>query len=130
MTDDSLAKLPWLPALKRLVLDGNEIRGPGLTLLREQQPELTDLSLGCPALTDLSARNLAELKQVKRLSLAGSGLTDAGIKHLAALTGLEWLDLRGSKATAAGVAELREALPTCQIEWGEVAPALERRPAK
>jgi len=34
------------------------------------------------------------------------------------LTGLEWLDLRGTKATAASVAELREALPNCQIEWG------------
>lgn len=48
---------------------------------------------------------------------AGSGLTDAGIKHLVSLTNLEWLNLRGIKASAAGVAELRKALPQCQIEW-------------
>ncbi|HVC95922.1 MAG TPA: hypothetical protein VND64_19690, partial [Pirellulales bacterium] len=118
MNDVFLAKLPKLPALKRLVLDGNVVRGPGLTYLREL-PELTDVSLGCSTLRDLSAKYLVELKQVKRLSLAGSGLTDAGIKHLAALTGLETLDLRGTKATAAGVAELQAALPKCRIEWGE-----------
>jgi hypothetical protein len=78
---------------------------------------LIDLSLGCPSLTDLLAKNLAELTQVKRLSLAGSGLSDAGIKHLASLTNLEWLGLRRTKASAAGVAELQKALPKCQIEW-------------
>ena len=78
---------------------------------------MIDLSLGCPTLGDLFAKNLAELKQVKRLSLAGSGLTDAGIKHLAGLPKLEWLDLRKTKASAAGVAELQKALPKCKIEW-------------
>jgi Leucine-rich repeat (LRR) protein len=77
--------------LERLVLDGNELRGRGLTYLREL-PELTELSLGCPTLTDLAAKNLAELRRLKRLSLVGSALTDAGIKHLAVLTNLESLD--------------------------------------
>jgi hypothetical protein len=104
------------PALKRLVLDGNDIRGRGLTSLKEQ-PELIDLALGCPTLGDLFANNQAELKQVKRLSLAGSGLTDAGINHRAGLPSLEWLDLRRTKASAAGVAELQNALPNCKIDW-------------
>lgn len=100
--------------MQRLILDGNEIRGGGLAYLKSQL-ELVDLSLGCPTLGDLTAQNLAELKQLKRLSLAGSGLGDAGIKHLASLTNLESLDLRRTKATAAGIAELQLALPTCQI---------------
>ena len=116
LTDESLTKLPKLPALKRLVLDGNDIRGTGLAHL-SKQPELIDLSLGCPTLTDLLAKNLAKLKQLKRLSLAGSGLSDAGIKHLAGLTNLESLDLRRTKSTAVGVAELEKALPNCQIVW-------------
>jgi hypothetical protein len=70
------------------------------------------------ALGDLSAKNQAVLKQVKRLSLAGSGLTDAGIKHLAGLAKLGRLDLRRTKASAAGgVAALQKALPKCKIEW-------------
>ena len=40
LKDDGLARLPKLPTLKRLVLDGNEIRGTGLAALKEQ-PELT-----------------------------------------------------------------------------------------
>ena len=109
---------PKLPAPRRLVLDDNAIRGTGLAHL-QNQPELIDLSLGHPNLTDLVAKNLAELKQVKRLSLAGSGLTDAAIKHLAGLTNLESLDLRRTKASAAGIAELRHALPNCQIVMGQ-----------
>ena len=98
------------------MLDGNDIRGTGLAHLSPGAPgELIDLSLGCPTLTDLFAKNLAELKQLKRLSLAGSGLSDAGIKHLAGLTNLESLDLRRTKASAAGVAELQKALPNCKI---------------
>ncbi len=95
-------------------MDGNEIRGTSLTHL-SGLPELIDLSLNCPTVTDLFAKNLVELKQLKRLSLAGSGLTDSGIKHLASLTNLESLDLRRTKATAAGVAELQKGLPKCQI---------------
>ena len=79
---------------------------------------MIDLSLGCPTLTDLFAKNLAELKQIKRLSLAGSGLSDVGIKHLAGLPNLETLDLRRTKASAAGVAELQKALPNCKIIGG------------
>ncbi len=116
LNDDALAKLPKLVSLKRLVLDGNDIRGGGLAVLNAQ-PELIDLSLGCPTLTDLTAKNLAELKQVKRLSLAGSGLTDVGIKHLASLTNLESIDLSRTKVTAAGVSELHLDLPYSRIEW-------------
>jgi len=72
---------------------------------------------GHPNLTDLHAKNLAELKQLKRPSLAGSGLSEAGIKHLAGQTNLESLDLRRTKASAAGVAELQKALPGCEIVW-------------
>ncbi|MBC7821720.1 MAG: leucine-rich repeat protein, partial [Planctomycetaceae bacterium] len=116
LNDTSLGQLPKLPALKRLVLDGNEIRGEGLAHL-SGQPELIDLSLGCPSLVDLIAKNLAELKHVKRLSLAGSGLSDVGIKHLAGLKNLESLDLHRTKVTAAGITELKAALPKCQIQW-------------
>lgn len=114
LNDDALAKLPKLAFLKRLVLDGNDIRGTGIAALNAQ-PELIDLSLGCPTLTDLTAKNLAELKKIKQLSLAGSGMDDNGIKHLTSITNLESLDLRRTKATAMGIAELQLALPNCKI---------------
>ncbi|MCX7422547.1 MAG: leucine-rich repeat protein [Planctomycetia bacterium] len=116
LNDATLAQLPKLPTLKRLVLDGNDIRGMGLTHLIGQ-PELIDLSLSHPNLIELTAENLAELNRLQRLSLAGSGLTDAGIKPLAILTNLASLDLRRTKVTAAGIAELKAVLPKCQIQW-------------
>ena len=97
----------------------NERLGRSLAHL-SSRTELIDLSLGCPSLTDLIARNLTELKQVNRLSLAGSSLSDAGIKHLSGLTNLESLDLRRTTVTAAGISELQAALPKCQIQWVEV----------
>jgi serine/threonine protein kinase/Leucine-rich repeat (LRR) protein len=118
LKDPSLERLPKLPTLQRLVLDGNEIRGATLAVL-SAQPALVDLSLSCPSLTDLFAKNLAELKQLKRLkrlSLAGTSLTDEGIKHLEGLTNLEALDLRRTKVTAEGIKRLQQALPKCQIE--------------
>jgi hypothetical protein len=115
LNDATLAQLPTLPTLKRLVLDGNDIRGTGLPHLAGQS-ELIDLSLSHPNLIELAAENLAELKRLKRLSLAGSSLTDAGIKPLANLTNLESLDLRRTKVTATGIDELKKALPNCKIE--------------
>jgi Leucine-rich repeat (LRR) protein len=117
LTDDDLARLPKPAKVRRLVLDGNPIHGPGLAALAEW-PALTDLSLGCPTLLDLMAKNLAGLKRLERLSLSGSGLTDAGLKHLYGLTNLKGLDLTGTGVTAAGVADLQKALPGCRITSG------------
>ena len=53
------------------------------------------------------AKNLGELKRLKRLSLVGANLTDAGIRHLEGLANLTALDLRKTKASAAGIERLR-----------------------
>ena len=42
-------------------------------------------------------------------------ITDAGLVHLKGLTGLQTLNLAGTKVTDAGVAELKKALPNCEI---------------
>jgi hypothetical protein len=40
---------------------------------------------------------------------------DGGLKHLHGLTGLQELDLTGIEVTPEGLADLRRALPKCQI---------------
>jgi Leucine-rich repeat (LRR) protein len=110
--------LAGLPKLKRLVLDGIDIHGPGLEILAKQ-PELTDLSLGCPSITDLLVKKVAELKRLKRLSLVGADLSDVGIRHLEGLTNLTDLDLRQTKVTKDGVSVLQKALPQCRITWND-----------
>ena len=98
------------------MLDDNLILGRSLAKLNDQ-PELTDLSLNCPSIGELLAKNLAELKRLKRLSLVGANLSDAGIRHLEELANLQELKLTGTKVTATGVAALQKALPKCKIDW-------------
>jgi Leucine-rich repeat (LRR) protein len=118
--DAGLELLKIQKKLRRLVLDGCPVRGTGLPHLKEL-PNLTDLRLGCPTLTDLFAKNLGQLTKLERLSLATSGVTDDGLKRLSGLRNLRELELIGTKVTAAGTAELRRALPECNVMIGKAA---------
>jgi hypothetical protein len=51
------------------------------------------------------------------LDLRNNPLTDKGLENLKSLTPLKDLILTGTSTTAAGIAELRKALPDCQIVW-------------
>ena len=81
----------------------------------KELPELTELSLACPTLTDVFANRLTELKPLQKLSLSGSGLTDESLQTLNALTNLRELDVTSTKLTASGIVKLKEALPKCKI---------------
>ena len=56
-------------------------------------------------LTSLTILNLAECNQI----------TDAGLEHINELTSLTELDLYGTQITDAGLAEIKAALPNCDI---------------
>ena len=81
-----------------------------------KMPRLIDLRLGCPTLSCLGVRYVGELKHLKRLSLAGSGATDASLERLQDLVRLHQLDLTDTKVTAKGIAQLKKALPKCDIK--------------
>lgn len=117
LDDHKLTQLPAMPTLKRLVLDRNDIRAPGVFYLCTTHEQLEELDLACPNVETAALIPMPKLAKLQRLSLAGSAVTDPGLKHLAKLTTLEALDLRGTKVTAAGVAELQKALPKCKIVW-------------
>jgi hypothetical protein len=56
------------------------------------------------------------LAKVTRLDFNDTQITDVGLKELAKLQKLESLSVIGTKVTKAGVAELKKALPNCEIE--------------
>ena len=58
----------------------------------------------------------ADLGNVIELILADTQITDEGLKEMAKLQKLKMLRIRGTKVTKAGVAELKKALPNCQID--------------
>ena len=112
--DADLASLNGLTHLRRLVLDGTNIEGQGLIHLQEF-PELSELRLGCPKLTELFLMELAGLNKLEKLSLAKGPVSDAGARQLTPLTHLKELDLTETRVTAAGVGELQKSLPGCRI---------------
>jgi len=119
LNDASLGRLPALPKLKKLVLDGNDVRAGGVRHLANTQPQLEELSLARTSFDTPAALQLPELKELRVLNLAGTALTDRGLKEIAKLAKLQTLDLGGTKVSAAGIAELQKALPECKIAWEE-----------
>ena len=55
------------------------------------------------------------LEELEVLELQGTRITDAGLQHLAGVPSLKKLLLGRTKVSAQGVAELRRALPNCEI---------------
>jgi hypothetical protein len=125
ITDAGLAHLTGMTGLRRLVLDGDAIKGPGLSHL-QQLPLLTDLRLGCPALMEVFLTELTAFKQLERLSLANSSVSDDDSGYLAQLIHLKELDLGDTKVTALQIAHLRTRLPHCRI----ITATTSRQPAK
>jgi hypothetical protein len=117
LNDATLGRLPRLRGLKRLVLDGNDIRAGGIRHLAQTQPQLEELSLARSGLNDLALVELPSLNELRTLSLAGTAITDRGLKEIAKLTKLNSLDLRNTKISAEGAAALQQALPACKITW-------------
>ena len=60
-------------------------------------------------------RNLATLKQLRRLRLSHTKVSDAGLVHLEKLTQLESLQLWGTNVTESGVKKLKAVLPNCEF---------------
>ena len=57
------------------------------------------------------------LGSLERLDISGNNISNlAPIKTLSAL---QWLNLRGNPVTEEQVAELQEALPNCEIIFGD-----------
>ena len=77
--------------------------------------KLTRLVIEQNGLRDEDIEPIAELRNLRVLKLPFNDITDAGSRALANLTNLTQLDLSGNYVSEEGVADLRRALPHCQI---------------
>lgn len=117
LNDQTLSRLPPLPKLKKLVLDGNEIGAVGAGHLAATFPQLEELSLARTRCDAPSILQLTALKELRVLNLAHTAIQDNALKEITKLSQLKSLDLRGTKVSANGVGELQKALPQCRIVW-------------
>jgi serine/threonine protein kinase len=76
---------------------------------------LGTIDLSGTIVSDDDLKQLRKLTRLQALVLARTGVTDTALMYLAALKGLTQLDLSGTKTTAEAIAELKKALPKCQI---------------
>jgi internalin A len=66
-------------------------------------------------LTDRWLVDLRGLKNLQALDLAGRQITDAGLDEVGSLKNLQWIDLFRTQLSDTGIAELKKALPYCEI---------------
>ena len=64
---------------------------------------------------DSDLRIVGAFPELRTLDVSGSLVSDAGLLTIAEQKHLKKLDLRDTSVTKAGVAELKEALPECEI---------------
>lgn len=128
-------------ALEQLLLERNEIEGPGLAHLAKLKPTIlglefnnltdealehlpqltsvTDLRLAyCRQITDrgLHSGVLQKMPHVKRLNLRGlKQLTDAVLNDLEQFRHLEHIGLRETSVSVQGIARLKQALPQTDV---------------
>lgn len=110
----ALKGLPDLPALDQLYVRKTPVADADLPhLLRF--PRLMHLGLHHTAVTDAGLATVARLPNLKHLHLDGTAVTDAGLDALRACKKLEYLSIANTKVSPAAVAELRKALPRCEV---------------
>lgn len=130
VSDDGLASLPELPALKRLFIRYTDITAAGLMELKAPQvewiirgvefsesddwlkaigrfPHLTgSLVLHDSPITDEGLAAVGHLTGINHVDLRKTHVTDAGIKNLSGMTGLERLQLSHTQCSDAGLRSL------------------------
>jgi internalin A len=120
-----LKGLAGLTTLQSLNLRNTNVTGSGLGHLPTNLQSLNlHLSGGKrkderPLSAGLKVERLAGLTNLRELDLGGREVTDADLTELARLKKLEKLDLSFTKVTEAGVANLRQALPRCEIRFSK-----------
>jgi tetratricopeptide (TPR) repeat protein len=128
--DELLRPLGRIKTLRALDLKSARISGRGLGHL-EGLSRLTHLNLfNCVSLTDDGVQTLVRLPALEELNLGSCGfpyearqtcgLTDEAAARLSGLRRLRRLGIAGNRVRPQTVVRLRQALPDCLIEAGEM----------
>ena len=114
--DAGLVNLAGMMELKQLQLSSTAVSSAGLVhLIRLTQLEV--LHLDSTQVDDAGLVHLKGLAKLRHLDLSNTQVSNAGLVHLQGLTNLRELHVKGTQVTAAGISELKQALPTLQVEW-------------
>lgn len=111
--DSGMGRLSDLRKLRRLAVMGNRISDVGIQVL-VRLPNLESLDLSNTDVSDDGMHTIAQLTQLSWLELWGTTVTDQGLLQLKSLKSLKRLTI-GPHVTKEGAAQLRQALPDCEV---------------
>lgn len=121
ITDAGLRHLANLKKLTYLNLcfpdkkHGGMISDKGMSELAKIT-SLETLDLRATQITDAGLAELKALPKLKELLVNGTAITDQGLAHLQAIKSLRTVNVFNCKAvTAKGIADLKKALPECEV---------------
>lgn len=130
-SDNGLVHLGRINRLKQLDIGSPKVTGSGLGPIA-RLPELNDLRLRCPALTDVVFEQMARAKSLRKLRLVERGwqppaaLTNEGLLAIARANWLTelWLPRNDSGLTEEGMKALEPLMPKTNVipysvEWKE-----------
>jgi hypothetical protein len=115
ITDDGLRHLSSLTHLQILTLNATDVQGSELAHVAEM-PKLRWLVLHDTQIGDSGLETLSASASLEAISLDKTRVTDEGLKHLAKIKTLMTVGTSGTQVTEAGRAELRRALPNCEVK--------------
>ena len=116
ITDEGMVHLARMRELRSLHLFQTAISDSGL----EHLSALTNLEflvLDNTVVSDRGLEHLRPLRNLQTLSLENTNVTDEGLVHIHGLFQLQYVILTGTNVTSVGIAQLRNALPDCQIDF-------------
>jgi hypothetical protein len=107
----------WFPRLKGVAFFATS-QATDADLARLQSArQLEEVFLGDVNVTDAGLVHLAEIQSLRGLQLSALPVTDAGLRQLKGLKKLRWLIVEETAVTPAAIAELRQALPHCDVRY-------------
>jgi Leucine-rich repeat (LRR) protein len=104
ITDEDLAKLTDLKALRSVVLSDTAVGDKGLENLAKVAPkEVKELTLDKTNVTDKGLAHLSKFEGLQYLTLKDTSISDEGLKEIGKLKSLKVLDLRETGITDEGL---------------------------
>jgi serine/threonine protein kinase len=112
---EAIVEMGQLPKLRYLNINQSPCDGEHIAALARLR--IQDLLVSACGIDDAGVEQLAAIETLEVLALASNPITDQALPPLKGLRRLRKLDLNSTRTTAAGIADLRHALPGCEILW-------------
>jgi hypothetical protein len=116
--DESSIELPLLPHLQSLHVEQSQFDDESMKGV-ERMSKLRRVKLSGTKVSDEGLRHLVNLTHLRRLTIREPDVSDASLPILKGFSRLKQLDIQGTRITPQGIAELKLALPNCEIEGPE-----------